>query len=205
MIKQLSLFDPEPASDYKYPVKPPITVYEYFLLISPDQKVKQYVRTLKDRLNQKIGLSNENVHSVPHLSLMLLRKGNIQDSTVIEKTRKSLFEEKGFKIELQKATSFDHPETNDLILNIENPEPVKKIFKNLLNQFEPGRNHPRFFTPHITIGRGIPKKDFEKISSSLNEFDLKTEFLCRSVTILRREVSRGMKSKYKMVGEVEFG
>jgi 2'-5' RNA ligase len=203
MAKQLNLFDLEPVEDKRYQSKPPITVYEYFILISPDQKVKQHVKSLKDRLNQKIGLSEDNVRSIPHLSLMLLRKGKIQDSTIIETTKRSLSEEPGFKIELSKAISFDHSETNDIVLNVENPEPVKKIFKNLLNQFEPGRNHPRFFAPHITIGRGIPKKDFEKVS--LNEFDLKTEFLCRSVTILRREVSRGVKTKYERIGEVMLG
>jgi 2'-5' RNA ligase len=205
MIKQLSLFEPQGLEDKRYPSKTPITIFEYFILISPDHKVKQYVRDLKEKLNQKIGLSEENVNSVPHLSLMLLRKGNIQDSTVIEKTKRSLSEESGFKIELSKATSLGHPETNDLILTVENPEPVKKIFKNLLAQFEPGRNHPRFFAPHITIGRGIPKKDFENISPALSEFDLKTEFLCRSITILRREVSRGVKSKYERIGEVMLG
>jgi 2'-5' RNA ligase len=203
-MKQLNLFDPAPLDDSRYLVKPPVTVYEYFILISPDIKVKEYVKNLKNRLNQKIGLTEENVRSVPHLSLMLLRKGKLQDTMVIEKTKQSLLEEPGFKIELNKAVSFDHPETNDIVLNIENPEPVKKIFNKLLQQFEPGRNHPRFFSPHITIGRGIPKKDFEKISSSLNEFDLKTEFLCRSVTILRREVSRGIKSRYERIGEVSL-
>lgn len=205
MIKQLSLFDLEPPEDKRYSSKPPITIYEYFILISPDHKVKQYVWNLKDKLNQKIGLTKENVSSMPHLSLMLLRKANIQDSTILEKTKRSLMEEPGFKIELRKATTSDHPEMNDIILNVENPEPVKRIFKSLINQFEPGRNHPRFFAPHITIGKGIPKKDFENISSTLDEFDSKTDFLCRSVTILRRVVSRGEKSKYKMIGEVSLG
>jgi 2'-5' RNA ligase len=204
MVRQLNLFEPESPEDKRFATKLPVTIYEYFILISPDQKVKQYVRNLKDKLNEKVGLTKENVSSVPHLSLMLLRKASVQDSTIIEKTKRSLSEEPGFKIELSKAISFDHPETNDIILNVENPEPVKKIFKNLVNQFEPGRNHPRFFTPHITIGKAIPKKDFEIISSSLNEFDLKTEFICQSVSILRREVSRGMKSKYRMIGEVRL-
>lgn len=202
MIKQLSLFDPPPIEHKRYPVKPPLTIFEYFLLISPDHKVKQHVRDLKEKLNQKIGLTKENVVSVPHISLMLLRKGSVQDSAVIEKIKESLVEESSFKVELHKVTSFDHADTNDIILNVENPEPVKKLFKSLINQFEPGRNHPRLTNPHITIGRGIPKKDYEKVSSLLNEFNLRTNFLCRSVTILRREIMGREKSKYKRIGEV---
>lgn len=204
MIKQLNLFDPLPLEDKKYS-KPPMAIYEYFLLISPDQKVKQHVRGLKEKLNRRIGLTQDNVNSIPHISLMLLRKGSIQDSAVIEKAKESLLKESSFKIELHQASSFDHAETNDIILNVENPEPVKKIFKNLISQFEPGRNHPRLVNPHITIGRGIPKKDFEKVSSSLNEFNLRADFLCRSVTILRRQVMGREKSKYKMIGEVMLG
>ncbi|MBA3664005.1 MAG: 2'-5' RNA ligase family protein [Bacteroidetes bacterium] len=200
---QLNLFGFDPPEKQKKSKKSPglPAIHEYFLLISPEYQVKQSVRILKAKLNQTIGLSEENLFSVPHLSLMVLSRKNEQDGFVIENTRKALEGQSSFSIELNKAASFDHPHTNDLILNVENPEPVKKIFSNLSGIFDPGRVHSGF-TPHITIGRNIPKKDFEKVSSSLNEFNLQTSFNCNAVTILRREWFGKEKTKYRVIKEV---
>jgi 2'-5' RNA ligase len=198
---QLNLFGYEPSAKEIAKATRVKSMYEYFMLISPDYRVKQYVYDLKKKLHNKIGLSNENLSSVPHLSLILLGRKTMQDSYIVENVRKTLKEQEVFNIEISKAGTFEHIKTNDIILNVENPEPVKQIYYNLANQFVPGMAYSGF-TPHIIIGRNIPKKDFEKVASSLDEFNYQAQFTCKSITVLRREVMGRVKTKYKVIEDV---
>lgn len=204
MSTQLNLFgfEPAPMKGLKQPVAAQAHAsYEYFMLISPDYRVKQYVWDLKKKLHHKIGLSTENLNSVPHLSLILLGRKTMQDAFIMENARKSLKEENAFEIGIDGAGTFEHIKTNDLILNVANPEPVKRIYRNLASQFVPGMAY-NGFTPHIIIGRNIARKDFEKVTDHLDDFNYQAKFLCSSITILRREVMGKVKTKYKAIGEI---
>ncbi|RZJ74736.1 MAG: hypothetical protein EOO45_07695, partial [Flavobacterium sp.] len=45
------------------------TIYEYFILLSPNCGVKSKVREMKSSLNDMIGLNAENMNSLAHISL----------------------------------------------------------------------------------------------------------------------------------------
>ena len=46
------------------------TVHQYFLMIAPPQEIKSKVKSLKYKLHKAVGLSDYNLHSEPHISLM---------------------------------------------------------------------------------------------------------------------------------------
>ena len=46
------------------------TVHQYFLIISPPNEIKSKVKSLKYKLHRAGGLSDYNLFSVPHISLM---------------------------------------------------------------------------------------------------------------------------------------
>lgn len=163
----------------------PIVAYEYFLLISPSASIKQEVKALKNKLNEKIGMSNENVNSVPHISLLLLRENSNLDTFITEKVKHAAASFDGFNILINGAHKFEHPYTADLVLKVESDE-INKLQTSLCHAFN--LRAPKSFVPHITIGRGIPKNKFEKIGTDFSDFDLREDFLCSSVTVLKRKV-----------------
>jgi 2'-5' RNA ligase len=204
MKQQLELFDVLTlVPEKKRPSLPPLKMYEYFLLISPVSEVKQRVRELRYKLHKHVGLSLENLISVPHLSLVLFRQRDEMDSNVLDKTISAISGFRPFSISTDKAGVFNHPSNKDVVLKVENPDMVRALMDSLSDEFRFSANR---YAPHITIGKSIANKNFEKVSPSLNEFDCKTTFMCNSVTILRRtvEISERMtrKSRYEKVAEV---
>src|SRR4051812_38351123 len=131
MLQQFDLFEepvkaPGHKTDTPFPTLPQ---YQYLILISPDQKTKDSVRILKEKLDQKIGLSIQNRVSVPHLSLFTFISREIRDDVITENLRAALAGQKGFFIALGKAGYFTHGSTADLILTIRNNDQCVALFK----------------------------------------------------------------------------
>jgi 2'-5' RNA ligase len=147
--------------------------------------MKEQVKELKQKLHVKIGLSNENLTSVPHISLLTLRENSNRDNFIIEKTKELVTAFSDFTILVNGAHKIEQTYTADLILRIEN-EVIHEIQTSLCRSFN--FRTPKNFVPHLTIGRGIPKNKFEKIGSDLSDFDLREDFLCNNITILKRKV-----------------
>src|ERR1035437_696170 len=74
--------------------------YEYFFVISPDNIIKKEVELLKAKLDVKIGLSDENRFSKPHISLFKWPAKNNVDHKIIQFAEKMLRETKTFNIPL---------------------------------------------------------------------------------------------------------
>jgi 2'-5' RNA ligase len=204
---QLNLFNPENSNT----LSPPAYVYfEYFFLISPGEKIKKDVVFLKKKLHAFIGLSKQNLHSIPHLSLLLIRERMSCDNLIINKTLQTLKGAKRFNIEVNGASVFNHTRTKSLVLNVERSAALQHIFRALHSEFvfPPPEEMVDDFKPHITIGRSIPFSDFYKVVHPLSEFHYNESFHCDQITILKRTVTEigGKKeySAYTPIFEVPF-
>jgi 2'-5' RNA ligase len=191
MGAQLSLFDPEPFEKAKAVLlDTPEEACDYLILISPSPKIKEQVFKLKELLDKKTGISRENLKSIPHISLLLVRQNKSCDNLIIETVKRGISGFSDFTISINGAITFEHTYTKDLVLKVNSIE-TGNIFNSLCSAFKIKK--PASFVPHITIARGIPKHKFEKLDS-LKDFDVYGDFLCRKITILKRAVPLKMRN-----------
>jgi 2'-5' RNA ligase len=179
--------------------------YEYFFLISPPYPIRQIVKGFKHKMHHEIGLSDFNMLSVPHISLLLNPEIERHDKDIIERGHKALMKAGNFRVNIDGPDFFTHSETNSVFLKVRNSDPLQKMFNALHKEFDHffPEELETDFNPHLTIARSIPRDNFNKISYSLNEYDLKTEFTCHTITLLVREVStfgkKVLKGKYEKI------
>lgn len=193
----------------------PETVYEYFILLSPSDAIKQDVDNLKQKLHEMIGLDSINTNSIAHLSLF--KRAGIDATDIIKGYKKALSGQKKFPIKLSGHGIFTHANTKTLYVKVEEPEPIDSIY-NLLNPpkrapkkierqisilDKPGYKpkSPKSINPHITIARNIPIADFERIPD-LTIFDYHNEWICECITILRRPF--GSDKYFSPVAEIKL-
>ncbi|ALM49456.1 hypothetical protein AMR72_11430 [Flavobacterium psychrophilum] len=185
-------------------------VYEYFVLLSPSDAIKEAVDGLKEQLHTLIGLEDYNRKSVAHVSLFKMRA--TADNQVLKLVKKVASSQEPFTIKLDGHEVLKHGGVSrTLCLKIENPDPVnnlvelldpKPIAKKSYRQTSILDKAPRakkVIHPHVTIARTIATADFERIED-LTAFDYHDEWLCDRITILKRlESSTGHFSPVKDV------
>ena len=171
-------------------------MYEYFFLIQPDIKTDREVKLYKRLVNGCIHLSGENLWSAPHLSLFKWTANYSMDDYIISKTEKALRDTPGFKVKLDGVDVYHHGTVKkSLVLKVKNPEPIRTVNKNLLQEF---RFRQRKISPHITIVRAIPAGDFNKLND-LRQFDYRGEFSCNKITVLKKMI--GVDKRYVVLHE----
>jgi 2'-5' RNA ligase len=189
------------------------TVYEYFILLSPDDNIKVEVDRLKQLLHEAIGLDTANMNSVAHVSLF---KQTATESMELPKTvKKALAGQKKFAVKLTGHEILKHGNVSrTLCLKIEDPAPINKLLTILDPKQAPKKVNrqtsildkpkrpKKVIHPHITIARNIALADFERLTD-LTDFDYHDEWMCDRVTILRRVA--GSSGYYSPVMEVKLG
>jgi len=172
------------------------TVYEYFILLSPSDPIKEEVDRMKELLHGMIGLEPFNRNSVAHISLF--KTEAVENGPVIRQVKKIASAVAPFNITLTGHEVLKHGGgSRTLCLKIEDPEPINTLV-GLLNPAPQAKRSYRqtsildkrtrtkkIIHPHITIARSIPTADFDRIGD-LSAFDLSGEWLCDRITILRR-------------------
>jgi len=187
------------------------TVYEYFILLSPDAAVIEAVDALKQRLHEEIGLESYNRNSIAHVSLF--KTEAMSDAPVVKLVKKAVAGMQPFTVRLTGHEVLKHGGVSrTLCLTVEDPEPINAIMAALDPKPEAKRTYrqtsildKRSYTkkaihPHVTIARTIATADFDRIADPA-AYDLQAEWVCDSVTILRRVAgSTGHYSPCKVVG-----
>lgn len=188
-------------------------VYEYFVLLSPSDAVKEAVDGLKEQLHALIGLEDYNRKSVAHVSLFKMRA--TADNQVLKLVKKVAASQEPFTIKLDGHEVLKHGGVSrTLCLKIENPDPVnnliklldpKPIAKKSYRQTSILDKEPRakkVIHPHVTIARNIATADFDRIED-FTAFDYHDEWLCDRITILKR--LEGSTGHFSPVKEVVLG
>lgn len=188
-------------------------VYEYFVLLSPSDAVKEAVDGLKEQLHALIELEDYNRKSVAHVSLFKMRA--TADNQVLKLVKKVAASQEPFTIKLDGHEVLKHGGVSrTLCLKIENPDPVnnlvelldpKPIAKKSYRQTSILDKAPRakkVIHPHVTIARNIATADFDRIED-FTAFDYHDEWLCDRITILKR--LEGSTGHFSPVKEVVLG
>ena len=186
------------------------TVYEYFILLSPNDTIKEAVDGLKEQLHSLIGLEDYNRRSLAHVSL--LKQRATADNQVLKLVKKVAASLEPFTIKLAGHEVLKHGGVSrTLCLKIEDPTPInnlmelldpKPVAKRSYRQtsiLDKPQRAKKVIHPHVTIARNIATADFERIED-FTPFDYQDEWLCDRITILRRlEGTNGIFSPVKEV------
>lgn len=189
------------------------TVYEYFILLSPSDIIKEEVDRMKELLHGMIGLEGYNRNSVAHVSLYKTEAAD--NGPVVRQVKKIAAGTDPFTITIAGHEVLKHGNASrTLCLKIENPEPVNALMVRLNPVPETRRSYrqttildkpkrtKKVIHPHITIARNIAVADFDRIED-LSAFDLTGGWLCDRITILRRMA--GSTGHFSPVSEVMLG
>ncbi len=189
------------------------TVYEYLILLSPSDAIKEEVDRMKVVLHGMIGLEGYNRNSIAHVSLFTTEAAD--NGPVIRLVKKVAAGVQPFTVSLSGHEVLKHGSVaRTLCLKIENPEPISTLMALLNPAPQPKRSYrqttildkpkraKKTIYPHITIARNIATADFERIED-LTTFDYTDEWLCERITILRRVA--GSTGHFSPVSEVVLG
>ncbi|MGQ2984447.1 2'-5' RNA ligase family protein [Flavobacterium sp.] len=189
------------------------TVYEYFILLSPSDPIKEEVDRMKELLHGMIGLEPFNRNSVAHVSLF--KTEAVENGPVVRQVKKIASAVAPFTITLAGHEVLKHGGVSrTLCLKIEDPEPINKLVALLNPAPQTKRSYrqtsildkrtraKKIIHPHITIARSIPTADFDRVDD-LSAFDISGEWLCDRITILRRIA--GSTGHFSPVSEVVLG
>lgn len=193
----------------------PETLYEYHILLSPSDAVKDDVDNLKQQLHEQIGISEKDRTSIAHITL--LKTEAFESTNMKDLVKKALAGESKFTIKVDGYDHFTHGTTRTLYLKLENPELVDHIAVAIKNPAKKRAPKPKYrqtsiidkperkqklsMVPHITIARTIAEADFERID--FTAFEYENEWVCDRVIIRRRLANTD--KLFSPAGEVKLG
>jgi 2'-5' RNA ligase len=196
----------------------PETLYEYHILLSPSDAIKEDVDNLKQQLHELIGIAARDLQSIAHITLLKMEAFESTDVKVQIKKAVTGFSK--FTIKVNGHSQFENGSERTVVLKIDNPhaiddlvaaikKPNRKRAPKVVNRQTSIIDKPSVFkpkklgmTPHITIARNIPASDLEKIED-LTPFEYTNEWVCDRITIRRRIA--GTDKLFTPAGEVKLG
>ncbi|MBC9910526.1 2'-5' RNA ligase family protein [Chitinophaga varians] len=166
--------------------------YEYFLLLSPGQRIVHKVAAMKSRLAAMIPVPSYNLRSIAHISLMKFLRTE-DDQAIIRQVTHAIEGFSEFTVQLHDAGIFYHGRTATLMLQPVNSHPISSLHGAISATF----HHHRSIRPHITIARNVAREELIKID--LHDFGCRDSFCCDKVTILKKAVEA---AHYEILQEV---
>jgi 2'-5' RNA ligase len=189
------------------------TVYEYLVLLSPSEAVKEAVDGLKQLLHEQIGLEAYNRNSIAHVSLF--KTEALDNARVVKMVKKVAAEQQPFTITLAGHEVLKHgnvsrtlclkvldPDPITALVTLLDPPPVAKKAYRQTSILDKPKRAKKTIHPHVTIARNLPVADFDRLTD-LTPFDYHDEWTCDRITILRRIA--GTTGIFSPVSEVRLG
>jgi 2'-5' RNA ligase len=133
-----------------------------------------------------------------HISLVEFKSG-LEESRILEKSTMALKNMTKFSVNVNGHFVFAHGATRSLVLQLQEEKHIEGMANLLRTEFYEKIASKK---PHLTIARSIPVKSFETIADDLSSYNYEDEFLCSSVTILRKPI--GVNKRYSKMHEIHF-
>ena len=197
----------------------PETVYEYHILLSPSDTIKEEVDALKQTLHEMVGIAERDRKSIAHITLLKTEGYESVDMKAMIKN--AVAGEKKFIVKLNGHSHFEHGTARTLYLAVEDPEPIANLVELIKNPTKkrqpkivnrqtsiidkPVKPKPKKLSmiPHVTIAGNIAAADFERIEDFTTFETYQAEWLCDRITIRRRVA--GTDKHFSPAGEVKLG
>jgi 2'-5' RNA ligase len=196
---QLSLFnsEPEPALEKKKENK-----YQYLIVISPSDEIKEKVLELKKKLNVLVPISSFNLRSTPHISIIGFSMKEPLKQDFWNKFQLFFSKVPRFVVSLNGFENFLHGQiSNTLYIKIEDVKPFVMLHKSITQFF---KINERNYKPQLTVARVLPRESLPIIKNFIEEEQFKGKFKCTNITVLERTVEGKTTSAYKVCRQIEL-
>jgi hypothetical protein len=157
---------------------------DFFMLLSPSDKVKAMVRNFKIDASDLIGMY-DSIGSIAHISIMKKhRQRSFLTHPEITEFRKRLCLIPPVTLNINGFDHFNHGNEYRTIYARINQSPETTHWFKMLKQH---LKIKEFMVPNITICRNIPVADFEKLWPHFKTLEFNDTFTVNHLTILQRE------------------
>ncbi|GAA4091277.1 2'-5' RNA ligase family protein [Mucilaginibacter panaciglaebae] len=157
---------------------------DFFMLLSPSERVKAIVREYKHYTADVIG-AYESEYSTAHISINIMpRQKTFLTEPGIREFRKRLCLIPPVTLTINGFDYFNHgKDYRTIYARIVTPPETSHWFKMLKHHLK----IKEFSVPHITICRNIPVTDFELLWPYFKSTDWQESFTVNALTVLQRE------------------
>ena len=187
---------------------PGYRVYEYLLVLSPHEELRNRIMKVKEEFATKYKSDNARWGG-PQIALVTFTQYEMMEDRIINRLRTVAMGYPPFKVELKDFGSFP---SHTLYINVASKLPIQNLIKEIridgqrlmkLND----DNKPHFIMePHLTIARKLKPWQYEKgwLEYSNNHFT--GRFIADVMTLLKRPEgeSDSNRMKYHLVQKFEF-
>lgn len=174
---------------------------EYFILISPVRRVRDWVASQKRRLHAEIKLSDFNLYAIPHISLYKIKMED-DDEMIKRKVSAAIKKHTIFHQSLSGIEYLLHGHVSfSVCVKVSKPERIIALYHSLREVF---KFKEVSFYPHLTIARDIDNKYKPTVQKLFQTTSYNESFFCNNVLVLKKNLML-QGSKYEVIfnGELQ--
>ena len=182
---------------------PGYDVYEYLLVISPHEELWNKIMKVKQEFAEEYKSDNAR-WGKPHIALLNFVQYNMMEERIINNLKMIAMGYPPFKVELK---DFDSYPTHNIHINVISKVPIQNLVKEIRSQAQKlmkfdDENKPYFILePHMTIGRKLQPRQYEKAWLEYKHKHFTGRFIADSMLLLKRPVGE---MKYQIANRFEF-
>ncbi|WP_262912273.1 2'-5' RNA ligase family protein [Algoriphagus sp. AGSA1] len=177
-----------------------LNTYEYFLVISPSEKICKLIMSYKQYFTKRYGCTMADIFK-PHISIMNCLQSNYKESRLVDNLIRFGKTVEPFTAELNGIGQF--PET--VFVGIYNKYHLTQIIMELSQFARPVLYKPQFHTtPHISIARGMTPEQHALAWAHWQNHEIEASFEVNKLTLLRRLMNTKRIQKFDNIATIPF-
>ena len=187
---------------------PGYRVYEYILVISPQEELWNRIMKVKEDFSTVYKLDHAR-WSKPQITIVNFHQYEMMEERIINRLRMIAMSYPPFKVELKDFGSFP---SHTIYINVTSKLPIQNLVKEIrtdgqrLMKLNDDKKPHFFMEPHITIARKLKPWQYEKGWLEYSNKHFTGRFIADGMTLLKRAEgeSDGYRMKYHTVQKFGF-
>jgi 2'-5' RNA ligase len=185
------------------PVVPGYKIYEYLLVLSPHEELRNKIMQVKKAFNESYKAATA-LYSKPHLTLVNYVQYQLMEERIINHLKTIAMGYHPIKIELKDYGSFP---AHTIYINVTSKVPIQNLIKTIRSETQRlmklnDDHKPHFIMePHITIARKLLPWQYENGWLEYSHKHFTGRFIADAMLLLKRPVNE---FKYEIVQRFAF-
>lgn len=178
-------------------------LYEYLLLISPNELVRRFAWKIKQFFTQQYDCTKANRLS-PHITVGTFLLREKLESTIVRSLEHFAITVEPFKAEFDGFGSFS---SQTIFLNISNNQPFAQLSKGSKHASARFTSNNSHFSSnaHLTIARAMDAEQFRDAWQDWKDKSFKASFNVSEMILLRRPFEKDKVSRFEKIATFPFG
>jgi 2'-5' RNA ligase len=185
------------------PVVPGYKIYEYLLVLSPHEELRNKIMQVKKEFTQSYKVTTA-LYSKPHLTLVNFVQYQLMEERIINHLKTIAMGYHPIKIELKDYGSFP---AHTIYINVTSKVPIQNLIKTIRSETQRllklnDDHKPHFIMePHLTIARKLLPWQYENGWLEYSHKHFTGRFIADAMLLLKRPVNE---FKYEIVQRFAF-